>query len=388
MDPNQQGQPTQGGSVPPTSSMPGIPPEQTSGMPPASTDMQSTSATQPTSPVFSTGPATSPTASPQPSDPAPSSMPFTARRFSQSAGPAAFQPSQQQTIASSTGSAAPKKGLSKGMIIGLIAIAILAIAAVVTGIIVSQSSGNKSSTASTTSAPINMAELTTAYNNLANYIAFGDEGTSEKKLSDGKTYTTYELLLESVKGYQPEPILEADKMLEKDNSAEKSLYFQNYERLYKQLPESLYSEHSISIDSIQNFYQGFSSIGIISPSSIISRYNTEGFENTKNNIENTVVTNSDLKAIGQYANFLREYDIAFLELINDVKTNFGCVVTVNNTNKCDISSASSYENFTSKLSNIQTGEAYDIKSDYHQAAIQALLNIYALLNDNPIGSRQ
>ena len=226
-----------------------------------------------------------------------------------------------------------------------------------------------------------MSELKTAYNNLANYIAFGDENKSEGKY-DGKTYSTEEMLNESIKGFRADPILEADKYLEEGNSAQKGKYFQKLNELCQQLPnEKLYNEYNIDSQSICDYYNNFSSIGMVSPSDIVSRYEVEGLESTRNYIQNTVTTSIDIDAIEQYTNYLRDFNLAYLDLINDVKINLGCDVNFDNSNKCDFSSSGLYEAYNTALANLMTGNGYQIKTDYQRAAVRSLFAIANLVDD-------
>lgn len=387
MDPNQQGQ-----------SNAGAPSASSSG---ASTPSVGTPAAGTPPPVFSGAGAQVPGASVTPGPTAPATPTATpagssARRFfgaSNRPGSAASagQPASSIysgnptpgiiTSAPAASGAAGGKKLSKGMIVGLIVIAILAIAAVVVGVIAATGGNRSSESESSQSAPVNMSELKTAYNNLANYIAFGDENKSEGKY-DGKTYSTEEMLNESIKGFRADPILEADKYLEEGNSAQKGKYFQKLNELCQQLPnEKLYNEYNIDSQSICDYYNNFSSIGMVSPSDIVSRYEVEGLESTRNYIQNTVTTSIDIDAIEQYTNYLRDFNLAYLDLINDVKINLGCDVNLDNSNKCDFSSSGLYEAYNTALANLMTGNGYQIKTDYQRAAVRSLFAIANLVDD-------
>jgi len=391
MDPNQQGQPTQGGSVPPTlptspsgqatgAPAPGIPPEQGTGIPPEQgigmTPAQGSSPAQdasippaqgvgsmsaaPTSPVFSAGQAEpTSTAAPQ--------------IIASGASPA-------------TGNPGGKK-LSKGMIIGIVVIAILAVAAVVVGIVASNSSSNKSGNSSnSTSAPINMSELETAYNNLANYIAFGDENTSEIK-NNSETYTQHDMLEMALSnGFYPYPILDADVKLDEASSGAKKAYFSGLEQLYSQLPDGLSEKYNIDASNIYDYYHEFSNIDMVSLSQIVEKYKIEGLESTRNYLENNIVTKSDKRDIKSYTDYLREYYIAFLNLVNDVKVNRGCEINPENINSCDTTSVASYRDYEEAQKIMETGAAYRIKATRQSASTKTLLEIYDLVNDDSGGN--
>ena len=396
MDPNQQGQ-SNAGAPSASSSGANIP---AAG---ASTPSAGTPAAGTPPPVFSGAGAQVPRASVTPGSTTPATPTATpagssARRFfgaSNRPGSAASasQPASGIysgnptpgiiTSAPAASGAAGGKKLSKGMIVGLIVIAILAIAAVVVGVIAATGGNRSSESESSQSAPVNMSELKTAYNNLANYIAFGDENTSEKKIEDGKTYKTYDVLVYSANLYQDNMFLKADQMLEKENSIDKAEYFDKLGQLYGQLPESLSSEYNIGTSDIYSYYHGFSTIGVLSESNIVERYNTEGLESTRNYIEKTVVTNSDDRYVKKYAGYLRDYDMAFLDVVNDVKVNNGCTVDPNTLNNCNFTTVASYEAYKTAQKNLTTGEANEIISSYQKAAVDALLNIYTLLYGEP-----
>ena len=401
MDPNQQGQSNAGAPSAPNSGA-NIP---ATG---ASTPSAGTPAAGTPPPVFSGAgaPTSGVPVAPGPTAPAtPTATPAgsSARRFfgaSNRPGSAASagQPASGIysgnptpgiiTSAPAASGAAGGKKLSKGMIVGLIVIAILAIAAVVVGVIASNSSSNKSGDSSNSaSAPINMSELKTAYNNLANYIAFGDENTSEKKLSDGKTYSTEELLGLATTGLSNGPILEADTILASETSVRKTEYFKKFDQLYQQLPDDLSVQYNVNAEDIYDYFHEFSTVGIISDASIISRYNTEGFDLTKAYIENTVTTKSDKRYVIEYANYLRDYNLSALNLINDVKINLGCTVELNNTNKCNIESVASHEAYNTSMMRVMAGDAYKIKAGYQGAAVQALLNIHKVVDETSGGER-
>ncbi len=415
MDPNQEGQPQQGGSVPPTSPAPGMPPAQaggspapTSGMPPAQT-----AGTPPAgSPVFGTqgtttaaDPAPTPVSTPAPApgvlsaSGTPATPPLTPRRSfrpasagaaqagasSQFAQPDPSQPSSQIIASGNLPAAGNGKKPSRNLIIAIVVVAVLAI---IVGIVASTSSNNNSNSGNSSSSttPVNMTELATAYNNLANYIAFGDENVGEKEFEDGKTYSTHELLESSTASLSFDPILKADIMLETDSSTDRTIYFQNFDQLYQRLP-NLMNNYGINIENIYDYYHNFSTIGYISKASIISRYKTNGFEPTRSYIENTVVSNSDESSVAEYAGYMREYDLSFLDLINDIKVNQGCELEPNNSSNCNYRSAASYSAYEDSLANISRGSAFQIKYNYQKAAIQSLLSIYDLINDSNGGSK-
>ena len=383
MDPNQEGQSNAGAPSAPNSGAPGTP---TEGVPPAPAPGAITPGTPSPAPGVPT-----PAATPQPGAPVFSAAgrrrPGSPVQAGQSTQPVSNMGINSANptpgiIASNpapTGAAGGKK-LSKGMIIGIAIIAILAVVAVVVGII-SATGGNKnnSSSNSTSSAPVDMGSLETAYNNLANYIVFGNENTSEGKL-DGKTYDTEEMLDKAIEWSQTEPILEADIMLTKENSAQKGEYFQNFRQLFSQLPNNIYAKYAVSVGTIYNYYNSFSTIGVIPDTEVISHYEVEGLESTRSYIENTITTDSDQEEAKQYANALRDYKLALLNLVNDIEVNSRCKVNIENTNNCNLAAAASYENYRTALTNIQSGEAYDIKAEFQRAALQALLNIKDIIN--------
>ena len=344
MDPNQQGQSNSGAAGAPVSGAAGPQP----GMPPAPA----------ASPVFPAQP-TPPVQQPQP-------MPGVI-----SSGPA-------------DGSKKP----SRGLLIGIIVIAVLAIAAVIIGIVAATSNSSNSSGSSnnSASAPINMNDLETAYNNLANFVAFGDENTSEQKLDDGKTRSTYDMLNSATNNFLSETALKADKMINTDNSAERVKYFQELDRLYQQIPESL-SNYGINVKNIYEYFHDFSNVGYISISSIISRYNVNGLEPTRSYIEKTVITDSDKNGLVEYTRYMREYDLALLNLLNDVKVNQGCEIELENTSNCDFQSSAAYGDYKKASSNIYGGDAYEIRSNYQKAAVHTLLKIYDLIYDSNGGSQ-
>ena len=320
-------------------------------------------------------PGVAPTATPgvAPTQSARPASRFSFRRSSQSMQSAqpmqSVQPNADSPQIIASGSTTPAGGgkkLSKGMIIGIVIIAILIIAAVVVGIVASVSSSNKSGNSSnSTSASVN--------------IAFGDENTSEMKLSDGKTYTTEELLKLAPGSIFADAALKADAMLDTDSSAEKTKYFQNFDQLYQRLP-NLANNYDINVDNIYEYYHDFSTVGYISPTSIMSRYKANGLEPTRNYIENAVTTNSNKNAIIEYAGYMREYDLAVLDLVNDVKINQGCDVEPKNPNNCNLSAAVSNDAYKEASANISGGgSAYQIRYNYQKAAIKTLLSIHELI---------
>ena len=408
MDPNQEGQPAQGGSVPPTSPAPGMPPAQaggspapTSGMPPA----QPAGTPPAGSPVFgaqgtttAADPSPTPVSTPAPApgvlpaSGAPATPPLTPRRSFRPAqtNTAQFgatdqyvQPAQGQPGIIASGNmpsaAGSSKKPSRGLVIGIIVVAVLIVAAVIVGIVAS--SGSKSGTgSSSSSAPINMSELSSAYNNLANYIAFGDENQGEGEVN-GTTYSTREMLERSVEGEYSEIVLEADEMLNGGNTSQRNQYFQKFDQLYQQLPDNLFDVYKINSEDIYDYYHGFSTIEFVSGAEIIERYNQNGFESTRSYIENTVVARTDDRYIKEYTDYVRRYDFALLDLVNDAKVDLGCNLEINNINKCNLQSITSGEAYSSALMNITIGDAHEIRLNYRRAAVRALLNVDDLFNN-------
>ena len=399
MDPNQQGQ-SNAGAPSASNSGANIP---AAG---ASTPSAGTPAAGTPPPVFSGAGAQVPRASVTPGSTTPATPTATpagssARRFfgaSNRPGSAASagQPASGIysgnptpgiiTSAPAASGAAGGKKLSKGMIVGLIVIAILAIAAVVVGVIAATGGNRSSESESSQSAPVNMSELKTAYNNLANYIAFGDENKSEIK-NNNETYTQHDMLEMALSdGFYPYPILEADIKLDEASSGAKKAYFSGLEQFYSQLPEGLTEGYGINVSDIYDYYHGFSNISMVSLDQIVSRYKTEGLEPTRNYLNNYVVSNSDKKDIRRYTDYLREYYIAFLNLVDDVKVNRGCEVNPNDINSCNISLVASYDDFINAQKTMETGAAYKIKATRQSASTRALLDIYNLANNESEGN--
>ena len=392
MDPNQQGQ-SNAGAPSASNSGANIP---AAG---ASTPSAGTPAAGTPPPVFSGAGAQVPRASVTPGSTTPATPTATpagssARRFfgaSNRPGSAASagQPASGIysgnptpgiiTSAPAASGAAGGKKLSKGMIVGLIVIAILAIAAVVVGVIAATGGNRSSESESSQSAPVNMSELKTAYNNLANYIAFGDENKSEEK-SKGETYTQTDLINLMLSGLYPSSILAADVMLDAEQSSDRISFFSKLDELYAQLPEGLSTQYNIDVSNIYDYYHEFATISNISLDSVISRYNVEGLEPTRTYITNGISTNSSKGYVQDYAQALREYYLAVLNVFNDVEMNTGCKVAKDNANKCDYTKASSYDAFAAAYKNVQMGDAYKNRQIYHTLALQTLLNIDSTIN--------
>ena len=317
-----------------------------------------------------------------------SNSPFAKHHFDKVApgtGDILIAPSSSNIISSNpTGQKGINRGrlIQFGLIFGGIALVALVIFTVVM-VVNNQGKSNTNNSTANNSSTVVAGDPTESFENFLQKLVIGEVGKNVYTTSDGSTYSLTEVL-DAVgrNGVASNNVFYADRLIDYDTSQNRSNYISELSNIIADFSASYTGENAELVEQIGYYYRDFASVLPVLETDLIEQYQNIGYDQAVANVGNTYGFNDD-RGINDYNAYSREYAIAILNLLNEIKTKFGCdIVDSESVTLCaSIPSAESYQAYLD-AQNAYFTTAKQIKQDARLNALGAIGAIYSEYYDS------
>lgn len=284
------------------------------------------------------------------------------------------------TISSAPGDKEPKINRGRliqfGLIFGGIALVGLVIFTVVM-VINNQSKTNNNSGTNNNSSNVVVRNPKDAFEDFLEMLITGESGKTTYTAADGKTYSFTEVF-EAVgnNGAVSDNVFYADQLINSDTSWNRNNYIGELSNLLTSFSSNYSGENSELVEQISYYYEDFANVLPVVETDIAKSYNDVGYDQTASDINESYGFNED-RGINDYNTYSRDYALATLNLLNEIKTKSGCEVTdAAAIAACtSVPSAESYQGFLAARNTYFT-TAQRIKQNARMNALNSIGSIY------------